>query len=270
MSDILNTVLEHSFLQRALLAGLLASFACGVTGSYVVVKRMSFISGGIAHAVLGGMGVSYFLGGNPLLGAIPAALLFGLLIGVITLQETTYQDTVIGAVWAIGMAIGIIFIYKTPGYAANLFSYLFGNILMVGWPDIWMLLSLNAIIMSVVLLFYKGLLAVCFDAEFARVQGINVKILYLLLLCLVALTVVVLVKVVGIILVIALLTLPASIARQWVEGIRMMMLIATGASLLFIVTGIAVSYPYDLPVGATVVLVTGVFFLFSTVVKAVR
>lgn len=270
MTDIFNTILEHSFLQRALLAGLLASFACGVTGSYVVIKRMSFISGGIAHAVLGGMGIAYFLGGNPLLGAIPAALLFGLLIGIITLQETAYQDTVIGAIWAIGMAIGIIFIYKTPGYAANLFSYLFGNILMVAWPDIWMLLLLNAIIVTVVILFYKGLLAVCFDAEFARVQGIGVTSLYLLLLSLVALTVVVLVKVVGIILVIALLTLPASIARQWVEGIRMMMLIASIASLLFIVTGIVVSYPYELPVGATVVLVTGVFFLLSTAVKAVR
>ena len=270
MTEIFDTVLDNSFLQRALLAGLLASFACGITGSYVVVKRMSFISGGIAHGVLGGMGIAYFLGGNPLLGAIPAALLFGLLIGIITLQETSYQDTVIGAVWAIGMAVGIIFIYKTPGYAANLFSYLFGNILMVGWPDIWMLLILNAIIITVVLLFYKGLLAVCFDAEFARVQGVSVKFLYLLLLSLVALTVVVLVKVVGVILVIALLTLPASIARQWVEGLRKIMLIATAASLLFIVTGIAVSYPYDLPVGATVVLVTGVFFLISTAAKAVR
>lgn len=270
MIEFVQAVTDHPFLQRALLAGLLASIACGISGSYVVVKRMSFISGGIAHAVLGGMGVAYFLGTKPLYGAIPAAILFAILIGLITLRSKTGADTAIGAVWAIGMAIGIIFVYKTPGYATNLFSYLFGNILMVTWSDALLLLILNAVIVVAVCLFYKSLMAVAFDAEFARLQGVNTKLFYLALLSLVALTVVVLVKVVGIVLVIALLTLPAASARQWSNSLLKMMLLATLATILFIVSGIAIAYPYNLPAGATIVLVAGSLFLISTAVRAVR
>ncbi|MFW6414356.1 MAG: metal ABC transporter permease [Verrucomicrobiota bacterium] len=272
MIDFFQAVVDHSFLQRALLVGLLASLACGITGSYVVVKRMSFISGGIAHAVLGGMGIAYFFGAEPLIGAIPAAVLFALLIGSITLRSETGTgtDTAIGAVWAIGMAIGIIFVYKTPGYATNLFSYLFGNILMVTHTDTLLLLILDGLIVTIVTLFYKSLLAVSFDVEFARLQGVNVKLVYLTLLTLVALTVVVLVKVVGIVLVIALLTLPAALARQWTESLLKMMMLASVATLLFIVGGIAVAYPYNLPAGATIVLVAGSVFLLSTAVRVGR
>lgn len=268
VSDFYHALTTYAFMQNAVYAALLASVACGIIGSYVVVKRISFISGGIAHAVLGGMGIAYFFGARPLVGAIPAALLFALIIGWVSLHVRTREDTVIGALWAVGMAIGIMFIYRTPGYAADLPSYLFGNILMVSRGNILLLLTLDLIIVAVVLLFYKSFMAVCFDEEFARLQGVNVEALYMLLLCLIALSVVILVQVVGIVLVIALLTLPAAIAGQWTHGLRTMIGGACVASLVFTISGLMISYPHDLPAGATIVLVAGLAFLVSTVARA--
>ncbi|MCF7853399.1 MAG: metal ABC transporter permease [Candidatus Pacebacteria bacterium] len=266
-TDFFHAVASYGFLQNAVLAGLLASLACGVIGTYVVVKRIAFISGGIAHAVLGGMGIAYFFGGRPLLGAIPAALLSAVIIGWVSLRAREREDTIIGALWAVGMAVGIMFIYKTPGYSADLFSYLFGNILMVSAENVWLVGVLDAVIILLVVMFFKGFTAVCFDEEFARVQGLNVDVLYIFLLCLVALTVVILVQVVGIVMVIALLTLPAAIAGQWLRGLRHMMIGACAAGMLFTQSGLAVSYTYDLPAGATIVLIAGVTFLGSTIFK---
>jgi len=262
-----QALMNHAFLQNAVLAGLLASLACGIVGTYVVVRRMSFISGGIAHAVLGGMGVAYFAGGRPMLGAIIAALLFALAVGWISLQAKQQEDTLIGALWAVGMAVGILFIYKTPGYAVDLLSYLFGNILMVSRADIVIVIALDLVILATVLLFYKGFMAVCFDEEFARVQGIHVKTLYIGLLCLIALTIVILVQIVGIVLVIALLTLPAAIAGQWAQGLRQMMGAACFCGLLFVLGGLMVAYPFDLPAGAAIVLCAGLGFILSTIIR---
>ncbi|MFO7821159.1 MAG: metal ABC transporter permease [Lentisphaeria bacterium] len=270
MNEFLQAVSTHTFLQNAILAGLLASLSCGVVGSYVVVKQMSFISGGIAHAVLAGMGIAYFCGGNPMWGAVPAALIFALIIGWITLRQPAFSDTVIGALWATGMSVGILFIYGTPGYAVNLFSYLFGNIYMVTKFDVTLLLVLDLVIIGLVFTGYKGFMAVCFDEEFARLQGARVKTLYLTLLCLIALTVVILVQIVGIVMVIALLTLPAAIARQWTGGLFSMMVAGTFCALLFTMTGLAISYPFNLPGGATIVLLAGLSFLFSTTIYSIR
>lgn len=264
MIGFFEAIGSHAFLQNAILAGLLASVSCGVVGSYVVVKRMSFISGGIAHAVLAGMGLAYFFDFDPLYGAVPAALIFALIIGWITLSGHAFTDTVIGALWATGMAVGILFISKTPGYATDLFSYLFGNILLVDRADVLILLTLDLVILGTVFSFYKGFLAVCFDEEFARLQGVPVKALYITLLCLIALTVVILVKIVGIVLVIALLTLPAAIARQWTSCLGRMMIVGSCCGLVFTMSGLAVSYPYNLPGGATIVIFAGLGFLLST------
>jgi len=254
---------EYSFLQTAFIAGLLASIGCGIMGSYVVVKRIGYMAGGISHSVLGGMGAALFFGFSPLGGALAAALLAALLIGWIKLRWQAQEDTLIGAVWAVGMSIGVIFIARTPGYSADLMSYLFGNILLVSEAQLWQILALDLLVTGMVLAFYRQFLAVSFDEEFARLRGIPVTFFYLLFLCLVALTVVLLVQVVGLILVIALLTLPAAIAGHHVQTLGRMMVLASLLGMLFTTTGIALSYFWDLPSGPVIILVAGLVYLLS-------
>ncbi len=263
-------LLEHSFLQYALLAGLLASIPCGVVGSFVVIRRISYIAGGIAHTVLAGLGVVHYLqvvhgftALSPMAGAVLAALLAAGVIGWVSLHLKQREDTVIGAVWAMGMATGIIFISLTPGYSTDLMSYLFGNILMVSATDLWLIAVLDLVVLVVVVLFHKQLLAVCFDSEFATLRGVHVERFYFLLLGLTALTVVLLVSVVGIILVIALLTLPAAMANLFVGRLRNMMITASVLCALLTTAGLALSYGPDLPAGAVTILLTGVAF-FTT------
>lgn len=268
MSDFLVALTEYGFLQNALLGGLLASIGCGIMGSYVVVKRIGFLAGGISHSVLGGMGIAFFLGFSPLGGALAAAVVAALLIGWVSLEWKEQEDTLIGALWAVGMALGILFISKTPGYNVNLMSYLFGNILMVPLDDIWLMGLMDLLILGVVSLFYRQFLAVSFDEEFARLRGVPVTFFYLLLLCMVAVTVVLLIQVVGLILVIALLTLPAAIAAQYVTSLGRMILLATLLGMLFTVAGLGISYGPDLPAGASIILVAGVSYLGSVFVSA--
>lgn len=255
-------------MQYALLMGVLASLACGVVGSYVVVKRIGYISGGIAHSVLGGMGIAYFLGMNPIHGAIVSALIAAIIIGLVSLKVHQHEDTVIGAIWAIGMAVGVIFISKTPGYNVDLMSYLFGNILLVSKSDLITITILYLGILISVAVFYKQFLAVCFDEEYAKLQGINVTLIYLLLLCLIALTVVILIRVVGLILVIALLTLPAAIAGHYSKSLIGMMITASILGIIFTTLGLAVSYQPNLPAGATIIIIAGTVYLLSFAYKS--
>lgn len=267
MNTFLEALASHSFMQNALIAGMLASVACGVMGTYVVVKRISFLAGGIAHAVLGGMGIAYFFGTSPIGGALVAAIVAALLIGWVSLRWRQNEDTIIAALWAIGMAIGVLFISQTPGYNVDLMSYLFGNILMVPHRDLYLMAGLDAIILVVVFLFYKQFLAVSFDEEFARLRGVHVDFFYLLLLVMVALTVVILIQVVGLILVIALLTLPAAIALQYLRSLSTIMIFATLLGITFTSGGLALSYAPDLPAGATIILLAGAIYLLSLVTK---
>ncbi len=264
MSEFFPALLQYDFLQNALLGGLLASIGCGLMGSYVVVKRIGYLAGGISHTVLGGIGIALFAGFAPLGGALIAALIAALLIGWVKLRWQQQEDTLIGAVWAVGMAIGILFLSRTPGYNVNLMSYLFGNILLVGDADLWLMAGLDLLVLLLVVLFYWQFLAVSFDEEFARLRGVPVTFFYLLLLCMVALTVVLLIQVVGLILVIALLTLPAAIAAQYFHTLGWMMVVATLLGMLFTLLGLAISYRPDLPAGATIILVAGVSFFLST------
>ena len=264
MTEFFDALLRHNFLQNAALAGILASVGCGIVGTYVVVKRIGFLAGGIAHAVLGGMGVAYFLGRDPVSGALAAAIVAALVIGWIHLRWNQHEDTLIGAIWAIGMAIGVIFISKTPGYTADLMSYLFGNILMVPRRDLVFMAGMDACIILIVLLFYKQFLAIAFDEEYTRLRGIPVDFVYLLLLCTVAVTVVLLIQVVGLILVIALLVLPAAVASQYVDSLGRMMVLAVVLGTIFTSGGLALSYGPDLPAGATIILLAGGFYLLST------
>ncbi len=274
MLQFLSDLQQFTFLQYAILTGLLASIACGVMGTYVVARRITYIAGGIAHCVLGGMGAALYLqkvhgwsGLHPLYGALVAALLAAVIIGLVSLKARQREDTVIGALWAVGMAVGILFISQTPGYNENLMSYLFGNILMVSADQLWLILALDILVVAAGLIFYNQFQAVCFDEEFARLRGVPVEFFYLLLLCLTALTVVLLVSVVGVIMVIALLTLPVAIANFFVRTLWQIMILGTFLSMAFTSGGLVLSYRPNLPAGATIIILAGAVYLLVISVR---
>ncbi len=274
MAQFLNDLQQYQFLQHALFTGILASVACGIIGTYIVTRRISYIADGIAHAVLGGMGAALYLhkaygwqGVAPLHGALVVAVIAAVIIGFVSLRAKQREDTAISALWAVGMATGIIFISRTPGYNEDLMGYLFGNILMVSSADLWMLAGLDAVIITIGLLFYNQFLAVCFDQEFARVRGVKVEAFYLLLLVLAALTVVVLATVVGIVMVIALLTLPVAIAGLFSGAMWRIMIISAILCGIFTTSGLALSYAPDYPAGATTIIFAGAAYLIITTLK---
>lgn len=256
-------ILQYGFMQRALMAGILISITCGVIGTYVVVRRMVFISGGISHSAFGGIGLGYLVGIDPVLGAMLFAIGSALGIGAISKRTRLPEDTAIGILWAVGMALGIIFIGLSPGFAPDLFGYLFGNILSVSFSDLIIMVALTALILVVVSLLFKEFLSLSFDEEFAKVSGVPTGWLYLILVVLIALSVVVLIRAVGIILLIALLTIPAAISRQFVSSLKKMMLLSILLSIVFVVLGLWLSYVLDLASGATIILFSGIMFLAS-------
>ncbi|OAB61516.1 hypothetical protein AY599_26525 [Leptolyngbya valderiana BDU 20041] len=263
MFQFLTEALQFDFMRNALLAGLLVSVACGVIGTFVVVNRIVFISGGIAHAAYGGIGLGYFFGFDPVLGAIAFSLASALGMGVVQRRTEQRADTLIGVMWAIGMAIGIIFIDMTEGYKADLMSYLFGSILTVPPSDLMLMLAIDVVIVALVVLFYKELLAISFDPVFATTRNVPVNALYLMLVAAIALTVVMVMQVVGLILTIALLTMPAAIAGRFVKDIKQMAIAASLLGIIFTTVGLFLSYTFDLTSGATIILVSGVAYLLS-------
>jgi zinc transport system permease protein len=268
MFDFFRHAAHYTFLQYALITGVLSSVACGIVGSYVTVRRITYIAGAIAHSILGGIGAARYLQRNlgwefltPMHGAVFAALVSAITIGMVSLYGREREDTVLSAVWAIGMAVGIVFITRTAGYNEDLMSYLFGNILMVKRIDMLLIVGLDLLVVAVSFLFYHQLEAICFDEEFARLRGVSVEIYYVLLLCLTALTVVTLVQVVGIVMVIALLSLPAATAAFLTRQLWQTIVLATALNLLFMVGGLALSYKPNLPAGATIIILAGAVYL---------
>ncbi len=266
--------LDHDFMQRAVMAGLLISVACGVIGVYVVVNRIVFLSGGISHAAFGGIGIGYYAGIDPVMGALYFSLATAFGIGVLSKKSRLPEDAVIGIAWAVGMALGILFVDMTPGYTGDLMSYLFGSILLIEDSDLIRMLILDGVILIIVIVMYKELLARSFDEEFSTVVGTPVRILYLLVLAMVALSVVLMVKLIGIILVIALLTVPAVIAKQFTYNLKKMMALAVVFCAGITFFGLWLSYELDVASGATIILFGGgILFLvigFSKLVERVR
>lgn len=254
MQPSLLDALSYDFVRNAVVAGVLASVLCGVIGTFVVVKRLAFISGGISHAAFGGLGLCFFLGINPIYGAIGVSLGFAVLLGLLDSERVRSLDAMIGVLWAAGVAAGIVFLYKTPGYAPNLMTYLFGNILLVTRADVLTTLALSGVVLLVLALFYQGFVAVAFDEVFARVQGAPVRLLMTLLLVLVALTVVLLIQVVGIILVIALLTIPPVVALMLFKDLRGVLAASVAIGVAMTLGGLALSYSADLPSGPAIIL----------------
>ena len=267
-------LLKHTFLQYAILSGILASVACGIVGSFVVVRRTTYVAGAIAHCVLGGMGAARFLQRvhgvewmTPLVGATIAAVIAALVIATVTISGRQREDTVLSAIWAIGMAIGISFIMVTPGYYEDLMSYLFGNILMVGVSDLWHMIALDAVIVLVMLLFYDKFLVISFQPELAHLRGIRIGVYNTMLLVLISLTVVLLTQVVGLVMVIALLTLPAATALNFTRRLWSTIIVASILCFMFTFSGIALSYGPELPAGATVIEVAGATYVLVVLGK---
>lgn len=263
-------ILQYEFIRNALMAAILVNIACGIVGTYVVIKKIVFISGGISHAAFGGIGLGYFLGVNPILVAIPFSVASAVSIGYISKKTKLGEDTAIGIIWAIGMAAGIIFINLTPGYSPDLFSYLFGNILTIPLVDLYIILGLDTVIIIAAILFHREFAVIAFDEEFAAVIGIPVRKLYFLLLCLISLSVVVLIRVVGVILVIALLTIPSSVCRLFTYNIKRLIFASVVTGILITITGLAISYFLNLTSGATIIMLAGIVFFVSYFVKKIR
>ncbi len=247
-------LLSFDFLRNALVAGLLASVLCGAVGTFVVVKRLVFVSGGISHAAFGGLGLCYFLGVDYRWGASAVAVASALALAGGERGRGRSHDATIGILWAVGMAVGVVFLHLTPGYAPNLQTYLFGNILTVTTRDVQLTLALVLAIVALVATFWKELVAVAFDEAFAAVQGVPVRLVVVALMVAIALTVVFLIQLVGTLLVIALLTIPPALALRLVNGFFAVMATAATTGMVMTLGGLALSYALDLPSGPAIVL----------------
>jgi zinc transport system permease protein len=256
---VIADALAHDFVRQALAAGLLASVLCGVVGTLVVVKRLVFLGAGISHASFGGLGLCYLLGLEPLLGAGAVAVGAALVLGgggvaAGRQRAARSHDAQIGILWAVGMALGVVFVHLTPGYAPNLMTYLFGNVLTVAGRDVALAGLLVLAVLGGFALFYKETVAVAFDEEFAAVQGVPVGAARIVLMLLTALSVVFLLRLVGIVLVIALLTIPPVIALRFAKSFGAVVAVSIGIGVVMTQGGLVLSYLYDLPSGPAIVL----------------
>lgn len=255
--------LQFEFMRNAVFAGLFASILCGIIGSFVVVNRLIFLAGGIAHAAYGGIGIAFFFGIPYIYGTIGVSLATAFIMTAVTIKANNRQDTFIGVLWAVGMAMGVILIDLTPGYHVDLMSYLFGSILAVPSADIRWMAGLGAVTLVLTILFYRDILAISYDAEFAKLRGVPVNLLYFIYIALVAVSIVFIIRVVGLILVIALMTIPPYIAEKYVRSLMMMMVLSVLLSVIFNMTGLWASYHLDLTSGATIIMVAATGFFIS-------
>jgi zinc transport system permease protein len=258
--------LQYEFMRNALAAGLLASVICGIMGTLVVVNRLVFLSGGIAHAAYGGIGLSLFLGWPYMLGTIGFSFAAAMVMATVSLKAKHRADTIIGVIWALGMACGIILLDLTPGYNVDLMSYLFGSILTVPGSDLGVMLMVGILIAGFVVYFYKDLLAISYDEEFARIRGVPIRRLYFALIGLLAVTIVMVIQIVGLILVIALLTIPPFIVEKRAKSLVQMMAGSSLLGALFTISGLWLSYAFNLSSGACIILVSGAAFFLDLVI----
>ena len=258
--------LQFEFMRNALAAGLMVSVICGIMGTLVVVNRIVFLSGGIAHAAYGGIGLSFYLGWPYMVGTLGFSLGSAAIMALVSLKSKHRSDTVIGVIWAVGMACGIILIDLTPGYNVDLMSYLFGSILTVPGSDLWVMAGMGFVIGVLMILFYPDLLAMSYDEEFARIRGVPVTAVYIMMICMLAITIVMVIQVVGLILVIALLTIPPFIMERYARSLLQMMIGSSLLGSLFTLLGLWISYRFDLTSGASIILVAGVTFFLNLVI----
>ena len=267
--DIIE-LFTYGFFRNAFLSALLMSVACGIIGTYIVSRRMVFISGGITHASFGGVGLGYFLGIPPLAGAAVFAVLAALATENLTRRKIIRNDSIIAIMWSLGMAMGIIFVYLTPGYAPNLMSFLFGSIITVNSTDLWLMLALALFVTIFFSVLYRPILYISFDEPFARTRGIPVMLLNYALIILVALTIVLSIRIAGIILVLSILTIPQNIANLFTNRFSTIMIASVVIGFLGSFLGLLISYYLDIPSGATIIFTLVVMYLVSRIVKVIK
>ena len=266
--DILK-LFTYTFFQNAFFAALLMSVTCGIIGTYIVSRRMVFISGGITHASFGGVGIGYFLGFPPLAGAAVFAVLAALTTENLTRRRVLRNDSIIAIMWSLGMAVGIIFVTLTPGYAPNLMSYLFGSIITVTAIDLWLMLSLAVVVTAFFTILFRPILYISFDEQFATTRGIPVMLMNYLLIILVALTVVLSIRIAGIILVLSILTIPQNIANLFTNRFGKIMVWSVLLGFVASLLGLICSYYMDIPSGATIIFTLVILYLAARLVKVV-
>ena len=267
MIDALQSLFTYDFMRNALYASLLVGIVCGLVGTLVVLNRIVFLGGGIAHAAYGGIGLTYYFGQDPLLGAILFSILSALGMGVVHLRTKTRSDTLIGVMWSIGMAVGIIFVSLTPGFKADLMSYLFGSLLAVSAGDLRVMALVALLVGAFVAIFFRSLQAISYDETFSTVRNVPVSALYLLMLVMIGLTVVAAMRVVGLIMVIAMLTIPPAVAGLFLKDMKGMMLLSIGLSWLFSALGLLVSFALNLQAGSVIILVAALSYLAAAGIK---
>jgi zinc transport system permease protein len=256
----MTVVWEYEFMRNAVLAGVLVSLAVGLVGTFVVLNRIVFLSGGIAHATYGGVGLGYYLGVSPVLGAFGFGMLAAAVLGAVHRRVKERADTLIGVLWAAGMSLGIVLLDLSPGYKANLMSYLFGSILAIPTTDLWILAGLDVLLLLIGWVLFPVLVAVSFDPDHAEVNGVPVARAQIVLHLMTAITVVMVMRVVGLVLVIALLAIPTAVAARLTRRVTLLVPVTAATSLVFIWTGLALAYSLNLTSGATIVLVSTVAY----------
>lgn len=258
---------EYEFFRNAFSSAFLMAVTCGLIGTYIVARRMVFISGGITHASFGGVGISYFFGWPPMAGAAVFALIAAVITENLTRKKLIRNDSLIAVMWSLGMAIGIIFIYLTPGYSPNLMSFLFGSIITVTTFDLSLMLLLTFVVVLVFILFYRIILFVSFDEQFARTRGIPVMLVNYSMIILVALTIVLSIRIAGIILVLSLLTIPQNTANLFTSSFGRILIWSVIIGFIGAVAGLIASYYMNIPSGATIIFSLVIIYLLGRVVK---
>lgn len=259
-------IFAYDFLTNAVWASILVSVACGIIGTYIVAKRIVFIAGGITHASFGGIGIGFFMAWNPLLTALGFSVLVAWLIQYLSKKTDIREDSVIATMWSLGMALGILFIYLTPGYTPNLMSYLFGSLLTVSVEDLWLMLIITIALLVFFLLFMRAIIFITFDQDFAFTKTKHVTLFNYLLITFTALVIVISIRVVGIILVLSLLTIPQNIANIYFTDFRQIMWTSILISLLGTIGGLAISFALNVPSGATIIITLVVLFILAKLV----
>lgn len=256
--DFFTSLISYSFLQNAFIAAVLSGIACGIVGTYIISRRMVFLSGGITHASFGGIGIAYYLGLNPIGGAMVFAVLSALGVEWASAKGRIREDSAIGIVWSVGMAIGLLFIYLTPGYAANLMTYLFGDVLTVSHSNIIALAVLAVVLIGVMLFFGRPIIYAAFDREFAKSQGVRADAILTLMTVLTSVAIVLSIRIVGIVLLISLLTIPPVIASSFTKSYMRIVTLSSLFAVIGNVVGLYVAYKIDLPVGVSTIILLAI------------
>ncbi|WP_439181832.1 metal ABC transporter permease [Carboxylicivirga taeanensis] len=266
MNEIIE-LFSFAFFRNAMLAALLSSIIAGIVGSYIVARRNVFISSGITHASFGGMGIAYYFGWPPFLGAGIFAVLSALGIEWSSNKGGLREDSSIAILWSLGMAIGILFVFLTPGYTPNLMGFLFGDILTVKVSDLFWLAGTAACCILLITLFYQAVVAVAFDIDYAKVTGLPVQTIKYISAAMVAIAIVLSIKVMGIILVLSLFTIPAAAANLFAKNLNKVMVGAVLISVIGSLSGLLIAYFLDLPSGATIIFTLTILFVILKLVQ---